>query len=245
VALIREALQTELARTEVNTELQALKRALLQLAFDADYVLDLHCDGEAVTHLYTTEALAKRCEPLAALLGAQALLTADVSGDNPFDEAVSRPWAELSCMFPEFPIPQACLSTTVELRGESDVSNALAALDVQAILEFAALNGVVDLSRAVTAPATPCATTPFAGVLPIIAPSSGVLSFAKAPGDRVAAGDEIASLTNPLTRETIALRSEIAGVMYARVPKRYAIAGQRVAKVAGTQPIRSGKLTSP
>jgi uncharacterized protein len=245
VTLIRDALQTELAHVDAVNELQALKRALLRLAFDADYVLDLHCDGEAVTHLYTTDALASRCGPLAALLGARALLTAEISGDNPFDEALSRPWAELSRMFPEFPIPQACLSTTVELRGESDVSDALAARDAQAILEFAALNGIVDLSHPVKVPAASFAATPFAGVLPVVATSAGVLSFAKAPGDRVTAGEEIATLTDPLTRETVSLKSEIAGLMYARVPKRYVIAGQRIAKVAGTQSIRSGKLTSP
>jgi hypothetical protein len=34
-------------------------------------------------------------------------------------------------------------------------------------------------------------------------------------------------------------------VMYARVSRRYAHAGQRIAKVAGVHSIRHGKLSSP
>jgi uncharacterized protein len=245
VGLIREALQVELTHLQVESELAALKRALLKLAFDADYVLDLHCDGEAVTHLYTTTFLAKQCQPLAALLGVEALLTADVSGDNPFDEAVSRPWAELALMFPEHPIPPACVSATVELRGEADVSDDLAARDADAILQFAALNGIVASELVANIPPLRCTATPFAGVLPIVVKRAGVISFAKAPGDRVQAGDEIARLTDPVTREATSIKSDIAGVLYARVSRRYAHAGQRIAKIAGTQTIRSGKLSSP
>lgn len=245
IELIRHALQTELAATFVAGELQALKRLLLQLAVDADYVLDLHCDGESVPHIYTATTLASRCEALASLLGAQALLTADVSGDHPFDEALSRPWTELSRMFPDNPIPAACFSATIELRGEADVSEELAAHDAEAILGFAALHGIVDTEKRLDLPAPKCVATPFAGVLPIVAPSAGVISFSKAPGDRVMAGEEIARLVNPLTRESISMVSEIEGVMYARLSRRYVIAGQRVAKVAGSRKIRSGKLLSP
>jgi len=49
--------------------------------------------------------------------------TTTLAGGNCcFDEANSTPWAKLSERFPAFPIPMACQSTTVELRGECDVS---------------------------------------------------------------------------------------------------------------------------
>ncbi|MGL4234368.1 MAG: succinylglutamate desuccinylase/aspartoacylase family protein, partial [Casimicrobium sp.] len=244
ITLVREALKQELSSTQTSNELAALKRALLELAFDADYVLDLHCDGESVSHVYTATSLATRCAPLAALLGAEALLTAEVSGDNPFDEAVSRPWAELARMYPDYPIPQASFSATIELRGEADVSDALAAKDAQAIIDFAILNGIVE-GASPTIPAPKCVATPLAGVVPIVTPSAGVVVFAKTPGDRITVGEEIARIVDPLTRESISLKSDIAGVMYARISSRYALAGQRVAKVAGTNAVRSGKLLSP
>lgn len=244
IALVREALGQELMATRSTTELASLKRALLELSFDSDYVLDLHCDGESVSHVYTATSLAAQCKPLAALLGAEALLTAEVSGDNPFDEAISRPWAELARMFPDHPIPQASFSATIELRGETDVSDALAARDARAIIDFAVLNGVID-GAPPEIPEAKCAATPLAGVLPIVTPCAGVVVFAKTPGDRVNVGDEVARIVDPLTRESISLKSDVAGVMYARLRLRYVVAGQRIAKIAGANAVRSGKLLSP
>jgi hypothetical protein len=40
--------------------------------------------------MYAGTALAEKAGPLAALLGARALLLSDVSGGAPFDEACSR-----------------------------------------------------------------------------------------------------------------------------------------------------------
>ena len=40
------------------TETEALKRLLQSLALDADVVLDLHCDNQAVLHVYTGTPLA-------------------------------------------------------------------------------------------------------------------------------------------------------------------------------------------
>ena len=83
----RAALRQACAELKVTTELQSLRRTLLGLAIDADVVLDLHCDNEAVLHLYTLPALWPEVEPLARLTGSRAVLVADVSGDEPFDEA--------------------------------------------------------------------------------------------------------------------------------------------------------------
>ena len=47
-----------------------LKARLLALSLGHDIVLDLHCDNEAVMHLYTATSLWSRVEPLARLLGA-------------------------------------------------------------------------------------------------------------------------------------------------------------------------------
>ena len=102
------------------TDAEALKKILLSMAIDADIVLDLHCDNEAVrAHLYRHPA-GRRGAPLAALMGAHAVLLALQAGGEPFDEACSRLWWDLAAHFgPAFPIPPACVATTVELRGES------------------------------------------------------------------------------------------------------------------------------
>jgi len=132
VALIRAALVEAAAALTATTPAQDLKNKLVQLAIDSDVVLDLHCDAEATMHLYAlTPQDTLACE-LGALLGAQAILLADESGDSPFDEACSRPWMVLRARFPEHPIPLACFSSTVELRGEADTSHVLAQKDADA-----------------------------------------------------------------------------------------------------------------
>jgi uncharacterized protein len=49
-------------------------------------------------------------------------IEAPVAGGNPFDEACSCPWAYLADLYSQYPIPMACESVTVELRGEVDVT---------------------------------------------------------------------------------------------------------------------------
>lgn len=72
--------------------------------------------------MYTHDKLWPEMSDLAASLGSKCNIIDADSGGNCFDEAASTPWARLAEKFPSFPIPMACQSTTVELRGEADVS---------------------------------------------------------------------------------------------------------------------------
>jgi len=207
-------------------------------------VLDLHCDNQAVLHLYTGTPLAAQAAPLASCLGAQALLTCTSSGDDPFDETVARVWWELAAHFKgRFPIAQACFAATVELRGEAEVEHGLAARDAGALIEWLRYEGLID-GRAAPLPSPLCEATPLEGVEPVTAPHSGLLVFLKAPGDAVQAGEPIAELLDPLTDQTTPLLAGVTGTLFARVARRYASRGMRVAKIAGKQAYRSGKLLS-
>ncbi|MDZ4325164.1 MAG: succinylglutamate desuccinylase/aspartoacylase family protein, partial [Pseudomonas sp.] len=68
--LIRSSLRQALARQTASTQLQSQRLILQRLACDADVVLDLHCDFEAVAHLYTTPEAWPQVEPLARYIGA-------------------------------------------------------------------------------------------------------------------------------------------------------------------------------
>jgi hypothetical protein len=242
--VIRAACRRLLAAWQPATETEALKRLLQGLAIDADLVLDLHCDNQAVLHLYTGTPQAEAFAPLAGYLGAQALLYSEVSGDEPFDESVSRVWWELAGHFAgRFPIDtHACLAATVELRGETDVTHALAERDADALLAFLQRLGHVD-GHAPLAPAA-CAATPLQGVEPVAAPVSGIVVFAKAPGDWVEAGELVAELIDPLTDTRTPVHARVTGRCFARTARRYASRGMRLLKIAGTTPYRSGKLLS-
>ncbi|TAG05368.1 MAG: succinylglutamate desuccinylase/aspartoacylase family protein [Betaproteobacteria bacterium] len=245
VAMVRAALIAALDATHASNETASLKHALLRLALGADYVLDLHCDGESVTHLYTGTPLIDVCLPLAQALGARSVLTADVSGDNPFDEAVSRPWWELAKRFPNAALRNACFSATVELRGELDVEHQLAYNDADAILAFAAQRGLLRNAPLVKSTLEPPTVSPLAGVLPVLAPDAGVVVFSSPPGEWLNAGDLIADLIDPSSGTSTPIVAPVSGLLYARLNARYAIAGQRIAKVAGQTALRNGKLLSP
>ena len=242
--LIRLESHRILQQWQPATETEALKKTLQTLAVDADIVLDLHCDNQAVMHLYTGTPLLQASLPLAAYLGAQAVLVSTLSGDDPFDESCSRHWWELvEHVGAPTPIPLACLSITVELRGETDVSHELAQRDSAAIIAFLQHAGHI-AGEIPVCPAALCVATPLEGVDPVVAAHAGILVFTKALGDKVEAGESIGDLVDPLSGAMTPMLATVSGVLFARVARRYAQSGMRVAKIAGATAYRTGNLLS-
>ncbi len=77
---VRDAMQKALAALPVASEVQALRQHLLSLACDADLVLDLHCDDQAILHLYADPAWQCEANVLAAFLGIGAVLLSRRAG---------------------------------------------------------------------------------------------------------------------------------------------------------------------
>lgn len=252
VATIRAALHTALDRHPPDTELASLRHTLMRLACDADVVLDLHCDFEAAVHLYLEPACADTLLPLAALLGARAVLVAEGSGGRCYDEALSGVWWQLrqkladtqgQAFVDSHPFPQACASTTVELRGQTDVRHDCAQADAAALFSYLTLLGAV-AGPAPTVPPLPCQPTPLAGTQVLVAPHSGVLAYLKSPGDDIAVGDVVADVVHPISGQVSPVVAQVAGVLYARHIVRWATTGLELGKISGSQPIRSGMLLS-
>jgi predicted deacylase len=242
VALIREQARQSVADWIPLDNAAALKKKLLSMAIDADIVLDLHCDNEAVMHLYTGAPLAEAVMPLATLLEARAVLVALASGGEPFDEACSRLWWDLASHFgPALPIPPACVAVTVELRGENDVTYEYAEKDGQAILQYLAREGVLDMPP-LPLPKPLCEPTPLEGVEPLSAPTSGVLVLRKKLGDRVTAGEPIADLVNPVSGAVTSLTANRDGVLFASTAHRHLLRGMHVCKIASATAFRQGEL---
>jgi predicted deacylase len=242
--VVRAHARRALAAWEPTSATEELKKTLLVLAIDADIVLDLHCDNEAVLHMYTGTPLAERARPLAALLGAHVVLLAKESGGEPFDEACSRLWWELAEHFgPSTPVPDGCLGVTVELRGEMDVRYDLAEQDAGALLQFFAREGVLDIPH-IPLPAPLCEPMPLEGVEPLAAPHAGVLVFHRRLGERVRAGDPVADIVNPVTGQVTTLRAPMDGILFASTAHRHLLRGMHVCKIAGSEAHRSGSLLS-
>lgn len=249
VSTVRLLVQRFLTEWQPATELDSLRRQLLLLSHDADVVLDLHCDREAAMHLYSEEQCWAPLEPLARLLGCQAVLLARESGGGPFDERLSGLWWQLSDALKaagvNVPLPQACASATVELRGERDVGHAHAEADAQAIMAYLEHAGVLTTERLGPLPPLLHAATPLAGSQTLRSPVPGVLVFRVAPGAQLRVGDVVAEVIDPTAAGQARVHpvcAEVAGVLYAAVSGRYIVAGGEVGKIAGATPFRSGDL---
>ena len=248
VALVRRAVGAWLRDWRPASELDSQRRRLFLLAHDADLVLDLHCDWEAVLHLYAEEACWAPLAPLAWLLGCRAVLIARDSGGSPFDESLSGLWWQLAERLKaagvKHPLPQGCASCTVELRGEADVAHHHAEADAQAIMDFLQHSGVIE-GPPIDLPEPSCRATPLAGSETLHSPVPGLVVFHARPGDVLAAGDLVAEVIDPTAAGASRVQRVCAGVsgtLYACIGERYVVAGGELCKIAGATPFRTGPL---
>ena len=243
VAITRAAFAAALGAMATPDEGTALRRALMLWSHDADHVLDLHCDHHAVVHLYTSPAHPNEARLLAQATGARLVLLAAVSGGHAFDEAHSAPFHHLSKRFgPQTPLPAATFAATLEYRGQFDVSDDQAAADAAGLMVYLAAVGVI------SGPAEPLHDNPphypLRGAAEVTAPQGGIVTWACAPGDRVAEGQVIGHVTDPAQGTRMAVAAPIAGLLFRQELWRSCLRGQSLAHISGPNPVRDGNLLS-
>ncbi|WP_397453001.1 succinylglutamate desuccinylase/aspartoacylase family protein [Pseudomonas sp. NA-150] len=242
VALIRQAMRDELdGLPAAANQLEAMHRLLLRHACDADITLDLHCDFDAAIHIYALPQQWPLWKPLAARLKAGVGLLTEDSGGSSFDESCSLPWLRLSRAFPEAEIPLACLATTLELGSMGDTRVDQGQANAEAILGFLAENGFID-GQWPAAPTECCEGMPFEGTQYLFPPHAGVVSFLREAGEWVEKGDALYEVVDPLNDRATTVCAGVSGVLFAIDRGRYTQPGLWLAKVAGREPFRTGKL---
>jgi predicted deacylase len=246
VRLIRAALLAEIDALAPRTEIDHLRATLYRLSADADIVLDLHCDDRALLYLHTGTDLWPAAADLSAQLGCHAALLADVSGGEPFDETLGGIFWRLRARFPGKPIPSACLSSTLELRGQGDVDDVIAARDAANIFRFLQRRRVVAGDPG-PLPVPFCDGTPFEAVDMAESPVAGVIVWKRRIGERVAKGDVIAEILDPAADPSAGrtpVRAGTDGLLFAQVIQPLARPGHKIAKIAGTEKLahRVGNL---
>lgn len=238
VGVVRSVMREALETMRPASALDSLRLLLAQHACDADFVLDLHCDDEALIHLFLIPAHWPDGQDLAAELGCRAVLLADPSGGEPFDEAFSAPWTRLAKHFPGHPIPPACMAATVELRGQADVSDELAKVDARALFRFMQRRGLIAGDPG-PMPDPGCEATPFDAVDTAKAPAAGILAYRVPLGAQVDRGETIAELVDPAaddpTKARTAVRAATTGLVLSRRTHKYVAPGMSVAKIVGTR----------
>ncbi len=244
IKCIRAAMHEVLLAQSPVDETTWLRHRLLSLAIDADIVLDLHCDQEALLHLYFGTPLWPDAEDLNAQMGSRATLLATDSGGFPFDEAAAGPWWALAEQFPHWPIPPACLAGTIELRGSRDVDDAQACEDAENLFKFLQRRGLIDGDPGIL-PAPLCAATALDAVEMVRASAGGVVSLLTPLGAQVRKGDCVARIADPINarypESRIEILAETDGVLFARTNSRFVTPGQVLCKVAGSEALASRK----
>ncbi len=243
-ALIRAAFRRATARLResARNDMVQMQAALLHWSCDADHVLDLHCDHVAVLHLYASSARPEDTALLARSVGAKLALIQDVSGGNAFDEANSAPWAALRARFGDV-VPAGCFATTLEYRGQFDVDDATAKQDARNLMDF--LAGVHVLNAWGDGPAHPLPPMlPLGGAVEVFAPQGGVVTWQRAVGAMVQAGEVLGHVTDPAKRLRLAITAPCPGMMFRRELWPSCLRGQGLAHVAGEIVLRDGDLLS-
>ncbi|KAB8307366.1 succinylglutamate desuccinylase/aspartoacylase family protein [Erwinia endophytica] len=243
--LIRDAIQHYFDAHQPVTELESQRHTLMRMACQADLMIDMHCDWEAIPHLYTTPQAWPDIEPLARYLGSAVQLVAEVSGGEPFDEACCEPWQHLQrTLGDRFPLPQGLKPVTLELRGVRDVSHSQAQQDAEAIIN-ALIRGGYIAGTAAELPPLIHPAMPLAACEYIATPHSGVILHRRDIGEWIKPGEVVADILDPLTDQLTPLQAEHGGLLYARHWMRFATTGMLVTRLAGTDAIREGNLLVP
>lgn len=237
---IRAAMVAALHELPAPSEVVAIRQHLLQLACDADLVLDLHCDDHAILHLYADPAWRNQVETLAQFLAIDTVLLSQDSGGGSFDEACGLPWHRLAAQHPSLTqLAPACMAVTVELRGQQDVSHALASADAERIYHYLQHRGAIT-GPAPVMPQREIVMLPFTAGEIVSAPASGILLLLRQPGEWVGKNEVVAEIIDPITDTVKAVRAQAGGIIYASRRAPFVTLGAEVMKIAGKTPYDGG-----
>lgn len=240
VALVRAAVLEVLGEIEPRKELDVLRVILSRESLTSDLVLDLHCDDDSLAHWFTIPEQWPETQDIAAEIGVEAVLLAEDSGGGSFDEFNSLLWYRLRARFPGHPLPGACVSGTVEFRGQGDVSDELGAADGAALYRILARRGYIEDSALPPQPAPRCEATLLSATQSAKAPVGGIVAYRVVPGDRVRKGDVICEMIDPAAPPGTPRTPVLAvtdGLVLSRKAFKFLAAGQGLAKIVGTEPL--------
>ena len=242
VTVIRAAMAEDLAARTAGSELASLRLALARLAADADIVLDCHCDSESLLHLFLIPAHWPSAADLSAEIASRATLLSEESGGQAFDETFSTPWTRLARALPDKPVPAACLSATIEYRGQAEVGDEWAEPDGRALFRFLQRRGLVAGDPGPLPPAR-CEATRLDACDVVRTPAAGIVAYKQPLGAMVTAGTVIAEIVDPTAGDPRAARTEVRtvgdGLLLSRRADKLVRPGDSLAKVVGKKPLPS------
>lgn len=218
-----------------------LKRRLVELSIGHDIVLDLHCDDEGVTYLYTFAELWPYISDCAAALGLDgAILWGEGEGGKSFEEASIYPYLQLPREQARF---DRRVVATIEYRGVRDVDRLTAEADACGLYRLLVLRGVVHDPKVVQPPPFygHVATTETIETLPVA--QAGFVLYDVRPGERVEKGQRLATIVHAPGEEggSTDVLAPQSGFVFTRRSHRSMRAGDDLLKLAGDERSVSAK----
>ncbi|WP_145563200.1 succinylglutamate desuccinylase/aspartoacylase family protein [Yersinia aldovae] len=237
---VRAAMLAALHHLPITTEVSALRKQLLLLACDADLVLDLHCDDQAILHMYADPAWQSAAEILARFMGVGTVLLSQDSGGGSFDEACGLPWHRLAAKYAVLSqLEPGCMAVTLELRGQQSVSHTQASSDAENIYRYLQYRGNI-AGEQPEIPQQETVMLPFAAGEIVVAPASGILLLLRQPGEWVAKDEAVAEIIDPIADTVNVVRARAGGLIYASQRVPFVTLGAQVMKIAGKTPFAGG-----
>ena len=138
------------------------------------------------------------------------------------------------------PVPQACISATVEYRGRVDVTDGFGKPDAENLFKVLQRYGAIagdpgPLQKPL------CEAVPVAAMEVGYAPVTGVLTYHKAPGDMVKKGEVVCEIIDPYaedqTKARVPVQSLADGILFGRRPERIARPGMVIFRIASDKPL--------
>lgn len=242
VELIRRELRRRVAAMRADSPAMAQRIALARRAYDADLVVDLHSDDEALTYMMSTPDLWDEAKRFAADVGVHSLQpSGNGTGVICFDECFLQPWADLHREFGNR-VPVACKAFTFEMGGVLDVEPKQAARYAQGFLRYLRRIGCVDggapRSRGNE-------VEEFTEFEMLDSPTGGILLYAQELGEWVSPGDVIAEIIDPMSpdpdSEPMQIKASMKGCVVSRRLSRQVAFGDFVIMLGGHDKPKSGR----
>ncbi|OZG73287.1 deacylase [Hahella sp. CCB-MM4] len=236
--LVIQALKNTVANLPSDTESAALKKILLGLSIDADYVFDLHCDDRTSGHVYCVDNQLEIATALCQRLGFRYLFTEDLNGIVAFDGTHLQPWHWLQKDFPRAGLHMPPLAVTIEYRGQYDVEDQVASDDARNLFGFLMDRGIVS-GEAGEPVLKEIWISSLQAVDTMYAETTGLLVFSEKLDTWLNKGDIFAEivLLDGEPNQRVPCRARTNGYLMGLSHRRLVRPGDQIAKVAGQEPL--------
>jgi predicted deacylase len=245
VELARRELKRRIAALQPESPMMAQRIALARRAYDADLIVDLHCDDEALSYMMAPEELWNEAKRFAADVGVHSLQpSGESNGAHCFDECFAEPWQALHKEFGER-VPLACSAFTFEMGGVLDVDPKQAQRYAHGFFRYLKRIGCI----AGAAPKHRAnGLNEFRTFEMLDSPAGGLLLYRQQLGDWVSPGDVLAEIVDPtapdLDSEPAVIKASMKGCVISRRLSRQVAFGDFVVMLAGHERPASGKSKS-